>query len=823
MKTFNVKILIFSLIILNFACSYKKDVLPISQKLIWRYNDTAQHGSWQHAIVPGSVFLSLKNDLFLPNNLYFDHFIQKIDYLSNKTWIFKSQLNYRYEITKRERVELIFNGLDTYTQIYVNGKFIGQTDNFFKHYRFDITGLLKKGKNEIIVKFLPPKQQALKFYKSLKYSVPDSYISVIRKPYFHLVHKYNVNYDPIGFSKSVFVQAWSKAKIRDIQFYTEKLNKSKASIKTKIQIQATDNYKANIQIESQYGLYINKQIKLQPGLNNFEFKFQIDSPQIWYPKNFGPQNIYQFKTTLRIGSDIYDIKNTKYGLRNIKISTKNHQIHIFVNDSLIPFKAVELLPLDVELTNEQDKYPKLFKLLNNANINIIVTWDKGHYFLNDFYDMCDKNGILVIQTFMLPVKILPPKDTVAKIFMSELQQTIKDLRHHPSIIAWYGNYNPKQIKKQLQKHYKGKKLDELFSFSNLLFTGLIPKIVKDNDNRPYLANLNFKNLWISPTKSISMPKVKTIEKIAPYQSITEAKNIYKFYTKPSDTLFDQILNIIQKYKVENLENICYLSQLQQEKQFAKQLQQAIINPDYDSYLISWFNDITPTTISPSAIANINNLKAKYFAIKNLFKPFIITIDNKDQYINTQIYSHYDTANLLVYYKLNDLNGNLLWQKINKERLFNHKTLQTFDMGAFFKLFSKDTLLFKIEVYHNLTLVAEKYHYFKPIDQLNLKPPKITAKIYPIDMGYALEITPENFLAKSLYIELSHNAITPSDNFFDILPDETKTILLYTPYQIKNITRFINIFSLYEATQDKQIPENHPEIKQETSSIPNFKK
>ena len=823
MKLIKTQILILSLIILNFACSYKKDVLPITQKLIWRYNDTAQHGSWQHAIVPGSVFLSLKNDLFLPNNLYFDHFIQKINYFSQKTWIFKAKFDYRYEITKRERVDLIFNGLDTYTQIYVNGKFIGKTSNFFKHYRFDITNYLKKGKNQIVVKFLPPTEQALKFYKKLKYSVPDGYLSVVRKPYFHFVQKYSVNYNPIGFSKSTYVQAWSKAKIRDLQFYTKKLTRSRAIIKAKIKIQATDNYKANIQIESQYGLYINKQIKLQPGENNFEFEFKIDSPLIWYPKNFGQQNIYQFKTTLRINNNIYDIKTINYGLRKVKISTQNHQIHILVNDTLIPFKAVELLPLDVELTNEQDKYAKLFRLLDNANINIIVTWDKGHYFLDDFYDLCDQKGILVIQAFMLPVKILPPKDTVAKILMSELQQTIKQLRHHPSIIAWYGNFNPKIIHKNIEKHYKGKKRDELFSFSNLIFTGLIPKIIKDNDNRPYLTNLNFKNLWISDIKTVSLPKQKIIEKIAPYQSITEAKNIYKFYTKPSDTLFDQILNIIQKYKVENLENICYLSQLQQEKQFAKQLQQAIINPDYDSYLISWFNDITPTTISPSAIANINNLKAKYFAIKNLFKPFIITIDNKDQYINTQIYSHYDTANLLVYYKLNDLNGNLLWQKINKEKLFNHKTLQTFDMGAFFKLFSKDTLLFKIEVYHNLTLVAEKYHYFKPIDQLNLKPPKITAKIYPIDMGYALEITPENFLAKSLYIELSHNAITPSDNFFDILPDETKTILLYTPYQIKNITRFINIFSLYEATQNKQIPENHPEIKQETSNIPNFKK
>ncbi len=823
MNSLKLRIILFSIIILNFACSYKKDVLPINQKLIWRYNDTAQHGSWQHAIVPGSIFVSLKNDLFLPNNLYFDHFLQKINFFSNKTWIFKANFDYRYEITKREKVDLIFNGLDTYTQIYVNDNYVGQTDDFFKQYRFDITEYLKKGKNVIIVKFLPATAQALKFYKSLNYSVPDGYLSIIRKPYFHLVNKYSVNYNPIGFSKSAYIQAWSKAKIMDIQFYTLKLNKAQATIKARVKIQATDNYTAFIQIESQYGLYIAKHIKLQPGLNNFEFQFKINKPQIWYPKNFGPQNIYKFKTTLKINDNTYDIKNTNYGLRKVRISTKNHKIHIYVNDSLIPFKAVELLPLDVELTYEQDKYPKLFRILNNANINLIVTWDKGHYFLNDFYDLCDKNGILVIQAFMIPIKILPPKDTVAKIFMSELTQTIKQLRHHPSIIAWYGNYDPIQISKKLKKYYKGKKRDELLSFSNLLFTGLIPKIIKDNDNRPYLLNLNFKNLYKTDSKYISLPKPEIIEKIAPYQSITTAQNIYKLFTKPSDTLFNQITRLMKKYNITNLQNLSYLSQIQQAKHLSEQLQKAIINPKYDSYLITWFNDISPTTISPSAIANINDLKAKYFTIKKLFKPFIIQINNKDQYINTLIYSQYDTANLLVYYKLNDLNGDILWQKINQEKLFNHKTMQTFDMGAFFKLFSKDTLLFKIEAYQNLNLVAENYYYFKPIDQLNLKTPQIKAKIYPIDQGYALEITPEKFLAKNLYIELSHNAIMPSDNFFDILPGETKTIKLFTPYQIKNITRFINVFSLYQALYDKQIPENHPEIKQETSNIPNIKK
>ncbi len=810
------------LALFSYSCSYKKNVLPIKQKLSWRYNDTAQLGSWSHAIVPGSIYQSLINDMFLNKNLYFDHYLQKISWLSDKIWIYRANFSYKDEITKRKNIYLVLNGVDTYSKIYINGKYVGQTYDFYQKYKFNITPWIHKGNNQIIVKFLPPVREAKKFYKSLNYSVPAGYLSIIRKPLFHLFPEYSANYDPIGFSKSVYIEAWNKVKINDIQFYTKKLTKKAAIITCKVNIRAVKETKARINIESQFAHYLNKKIKLKPGDNKFSFQFKIDSPQLWYPKGYGEQNLYKFTTKLFIDKNLYDQQTTEYGLRKIKITTKNNKFHLYVNDTLVRLRAVELRPLDVELSLEQDKYKKLFTILENANINTIVTWDKGHYFLQDFYKLCDQKGLLVIQSFMLPIKILPPKDTVTEIIKTEITQTVRELRHHPSIIAWLANYDEQKTKLVLKKLYPPKKFDQLLGFSNLLFQALIPQIIKENDQRSYLLNLNYKNIWIFYPKYVSLPQTKSIQQIIGVKPFEQSLDLLKLYTKPDSTNLRNIVTIIKKYNNQDLQNLTYLSQIQQAQELENSFNHIITQGKKDNYLITWFNDITPVVISPSAISSINDLKAQYYEIKHIYSPFTITIKNHAQYLTVNIYSTKDTASLLNYYKLYDTRGNLLWQKINKQHITNHKFSTKFDLGVYFKLFSRDTLVFKVETYNNLNLVAEKYFYFNRDFKNLLQNPDIQAKIYPIDLGFALEITPKKYLAKNIDIKTSNSGLTPFDNFIDILPGETKTIIIHSPYQVQNVQNYINLFSLYEAINLKPIPKNKPQIKKQNSSgIPNF--
>ncbi len=796
MKIKNLHLIFGILLFILGSCNYKKEKLPETTGLSWQYNDTAQYGDWNYAIVPGSIQLSLINDQFLDENIYKWPYIKNITWLSEKTWLYKATFKYKENPKAKREIDLVFNGLDTYAQIFVNGKLLAKTNDFFKQYKFNITPYLKKGKNEILVKISPPVQQAKKFYENLDYEVPQGYLSVIRKPYFHLNKQYSVNYTPTGFNGNAYLVSWEKMKIENLQFFTEKITPKKAKLKAKISIKSQGNYKPLLVIESQYGLHYKKHIKLKSGINNFEISFAVDSPKLWYPYNYGEQNLYKFKTSLYLQDTKFDEQDVNYGLRTIRIDTTDNRLRLFVNGKYIPFKAVEVLPFSPEVSQETDLYNRYLKIIQKANFNIILTWDKGHYYQDKFYDLCDQKGLMVIQSFMLPVKALPPKDTMVRLVIPEIQQTIERFRHHPSIIAWTANYDAGQVSRSL-KNYPQDKKAEIINFNNLLFEGLIPKTVKDFDQRIYLPNLDFKNIWRTPQDVVSLPSNRIIKSIYPGGQPTKQKSVYKYYTKPSEDDLNQIVQISKRYNTDSAENLTYFSQLHQADVFKDQLTRALMNPQYDGIICTWFNDITPYTISPSAVSDVSILKAKYYALKDLLQPFFVIIDHKNQYINVTIHSEKDTAVILAYYKLYDLKGDLLWQKIQEEHIYNHKVIQTFDLGVFFKLFSRDSLLFKVEAYHNLNLVTEKYHYFKPLNKIDFQKPELKTQIYPIDIGYALEISPQNFLAKDVYIDITHNQATAYQNFFDILPGENKIVVIETPYEINGISHYINIFSYYD--------------------------
>ncbi len=779
------------------ACNYRREVLPIKQALNWQYNDTVQTGDWSQAIVPGSIYKSLLDDMFLDRDyLYSDHYLEKIKWISDKTWLYKATFFYKDKLLGKEELDLVLEGADTYAQIYVNDQYVGQTNDYYRKYVFDISKFVRKGENQILIKFKSPYKEAQKFYKQLDYQVPQGYLSVIRKPYFHLVDSFSVNYNPIGLWGQAYLLAWEKLSIQDVQFYTKKLTDKQAELKAKIKIKSTGNYKALLEIESQYGTHFKKHLKTLPGLNEYELTFKIDSPKLWYPRGFGEQHLYRLSVKVSINKTLYDEKQVPYGLRTVKADTTDNRFSLYVNGQEIKLKAIELRPLSVEPREEKNYYKQLLDLLENANVNTIITWDKGFYHKEEFYDLCDQKGFLVIQSFMLPVKIIPPKDTIVKILMPELKETISGLRHHPSIIAWTSNYEYKKVENRL-KNYDETVKSDLLQFSNLLFKGLIPKLVKDFDDRPYIENLNFRNIWTDSANYVSVPRAKNIVTALRTTAIFNDKKLTGKFVKPKPSLLGQISEIARQYGVDSLENLEYFSQLKQAEIFERQMQKAIINPQYDNYIIPWFNDITPYVISPSAISNTSQPKAKYYSIKHLFSPFVIFTDHQNQYVNITLYSDYDTATILTYYKLYDLKGELLWQKINKEKLQNHKLLQTFDMGVYFKLFSRDTLLFKVEAYHDLNLVAETYHYFKRIQKLNLEKPELQINLYAIDIGYALEITPANFMAKNVLIESESENLNVLDNFFDVLPGENKIVILQSDFKIQNLENLIRVYSYYD--------------------------
>ncbi len=781
----------FIISIFLISCNYKKEILPKKQPLFWTYSDSLNAKDWEPARVPGSFHVSLVNSLFLVQNFYFDHYTDKIKWLSQKNWFFKTKLDIDKQTYRQKQIWLLLPGLDTYSKIYINGTPIAQTDDFFDQYKYDIKKYIHPGRNQIIVQFFPPISKAHSLFKALKIKGTYSPLSILRKPYFQLHHQLGSSYITMGFAKTPQILLWEKAFIQAAYYSFYKISKKQALVSAHLIIFSSRSQKAYIQIKSQYDVHIYQKVKLHPGKNELTFNFKISDPKLWYPytsDNLQPE-LYKFTSTILIRGVKYSEKNTYTGIRKIKFYSLGNRLMLKINDSLIFLKAAQIYPLRVNIADENDLYQRLIKLIKEAGFNAIITSDKGWYRNQNFYNICDEQGILVIQTLPIAYKILPPTDTLINLILSETKQNIQRLFNHPSIIAWNANYNPHAI------HFPSQ---EVKKFSDNFFLQVLPALIHSIDSsRYYLTNLNFKNTLSINNDFVSMPNNILLRKMFYIQNETlKIDSTLTYFTKPSTQLYFQLKKQVSLfYPFDSLTNAYYFSQVIQKQKFEKYINS--LPPFYQNHLIvNWFNDITPA-ISPSFIDYSLQPKAKYYFIKDYLSNFRILTKNNGNNVEVTLISAFDTAHVLAYYKLYDLYGHLLWQKVENEALVNHMVSQVFDLGVYLKLFSRDSTLMKIEVYNNFELVAEKYHYFINQAKIKLLDPDLSVSYYPVDEGYALEITANKYLAKNVHvISTLQNAII-DDNYFDILPGESKVVVVELPMQVENFEPFVKVYSQYD--------------------------
>ncbi len=781
----------FILLAILFSCNYKKENLPKKQVLFWDYSDSINAKVWDPAKTPGSIHIALANNLFLAKNFYFDHYTKKIAWLSHKNWFYKTSFNLDEQTYKNKQIWLLFPGLDTYTRIYINGKQIAQTNDFFKSYYFDIKKYLKPGKNQIIVQFYPPIEKTKQFYKSLKLKTHYNPLSILRKPYFHFNDDLGANYIPIGFSYQPQIMLWEKAFIKDTRFTFNNITKKSAQAIATITIYSSQIQTVNIQIKSQFKIHLAKKIKLKPGKNTFTFKFTINNPHLWYPYSKPNQQpeVYKFTTTLHIKTTKYSEFITYSGIRSVKITTAGKKLHVKINDTIVQLKAAQIFPLRVNISEEDQLYLQFIRLLKNAGFNAVVTSDKGWYHYNRFYTLCDQEGIMVIQTLPIAYKAFPPADTVVNIILDETKQNILHLYNHPSIIAWNANFNPGKV------HFPDKNSKK---FSISFFTQILPTLIKSIDStRPYLTSLNFINITHIKHNFISLPNTSLVYNFFDLQNQQRDLDLtLSFFTKPKPQLFFPLKKLVEKfYSTDSLNNFYYFSQIIQKQKFQNYLQKQT-NISNGHIIVHWFNDITPA-LSPAFIDYSLKPKAKYYILKQYLSDFQIQTKNNGNNVQVTLISSLDTAHVLAYYKLYDFYGHLLWQKVQKEKLINHTVTQVFDLGIYYKLFTKDSILMKIEIYNNLELVAEKYHYFIDQTKIRLLDPGLKILYYPVDEGFAIELTAQNYLAKDIQIIPTLNGSMVDNNYFDLLPGESKVVVIYLPIQTDNFASLIRVFSKYD--------------------------
>lgn len=165
---------------------------------------------WNAATVPGEVHTDLLNNKLIPDPFFRDN-EKKLQWIEKKNWEYKTSFQVNPEALKKKNAVLVFDGLDTYASVYLNGKQILKANNMFRQWRVDVKKYLHPGTNKLVVVFLSAQNVAdLLAKKDLPFVIPDNPRAYVRKAQYHFGWDWGPKFTTCGIWKEIRLETFDE-------------------------------------------------------------------------------------------------------------------------------------------------------------------------------------------------------------------------------------------------------------------------------------------------------------------------------------------------------------------------------------------------------------------------------------------------------------------------------------------------------------------------------------------------------------------------------------------------------------------------------------
>ena len=387
--------------------------------------------SWVQAIVPGTVFASyvaagLEKDPNFGDNIY------KVDRAKyDRNFWYRTAFTVPATYTKKN-IWLNFKGVNRKADIYLNGIKLGTLDGFMQRGQFDITNLASRtAKNILTVLVYIPKQP-------LANVGSPNYVSSAGWDWMPYVPGLNS-----GITDKVYLSNTGDLTIQDpwIQAKLPTNARADLSIALEVKNNAPSGQQGFVKgiitpgnIEFTQKVYVDANGITNVKLDKRYFsQLMIHSPKLWWPNGYGEPNLYDCRLSLTVGNEVSDVQHIKFGIKRYDYDTIGHVLHVSINGTKVFIKGGDWGMSEYMLRCHGKEYDTKVHLHKEMNFNMIRNWI-GSTTDDDFYDACDKYGIMIWDDFWLNANPNLPADL--NVFNANAIEKIKRFRNHPAIAVW---------------------------------------------------------------------------------------------------------------------------------------------------------------------------------------------------------------------------------------------------------------------------------------------------------------------------------------------------------------------------------------------------
>lgn len=455
------------------------------------------------ATVPGCVQLDLSKNGYLPEDLYMGFNVTKTEEYEDYEWWYERTFTAPEE---RKNVFLVFGAVDCMAEYFLNDIKIGESDNMFIEQEFQIDNYLVPGENRLCVHIKSPVHAANDedfCFKTLNAALGlNTEARYIRKA----PHSYGWDIMP----RLVTSGLWRDVKIevRDSIYVKQTLfqyNPTYGNVKFVYVLGGDDKDFRDVEIEvsgscgedSKFSRKINTKRKMGGMV------FTIPNTKLWWPYGYGEPNMYDGTIKIYSKGELVHEEPFSFGARRIGFDrfqpineNTDGRFRITVNGVEIMCKGSNWVPLDALHCRDAERYDRALSLVKDIGCNILRCWGGNVYEDHEFFDFCDRNGIMVWQDFAMACAQYPEDETFKRRMTEEATSVVRKLRNHPSLVIWCGDNECDQI------------CSYVYPGGNSITLDVIPKVIELNDiDRPYLPS----SPYIPKELAITRRKVPLVE------------------------------------------------------------------------------------------------------------------------------------------------------------------------------------------------------------------------------------------------------------------------------------------------------------------------
>lgn len=820
----------------------------------WEFRQAASETTatrWLPAKVPGDVHLDLLANRMIPDPFYRDN-EAKLQWIEKADWEYRTTFQVSPEMLQRQHVEIVFEGLDSAADVFVNDSLVLHADNAFREWRAEAKNLLKPGANVLRVAFPSPDKSAaaVAARDPWRTRIGAAEKVYLRKPAYEYGWDWGPKFVTSGIWRPVHLEVWDDARIENVVLHQQRVSIASAHVNVVVNAVSSHDQRATFTVS--YGLgneqkQVAQETILQPGANLVTIPIDIEHPLLWYPAGYGAQPIYKFQVRVEVDRRLADEQDAKTGLRSIELHREPDQwgrsFEFRVNGIPIYAKGADVIPFDSFPNRVTSKeYREVLESARDANMNMIRHWGGGYYETQEFYDICDELGIMVWQDFMFGNEWQPGTYDFKLQVEKEVRYQVARLGNHPSIVLWSGNNETESAFGWSQNG--GQPADvrlRMWQDYLTLFSGVIARTVAEIDpERPYWpsspsadyeeTSANYQtgdfhewtvwhgradfeeyeahfNRFISEYGFQSFPEMRTIEAFTSPQDrtsiFTPVMLAHQKNTAGNSIIHDYMLRYFGEPK--DFPSFLYASQvLQAEGVKVGAEHWRRIRPRNMGGIYWQLNDCWPVA-SWASLDYYGRWKALQYYAKRFYAPLLISPHVEDGELAVYVVSDRTTVTpVRVRLRIMDFQGHVKSeqeQNLKAPALASVVALRIPLESILDEEFNDASSLFSVaDLIAGGKVVSSNIVFFAPSKNLRLPHPEIKADLQKSPEGYVLHlISPQ--LARSVYVSFGELDTKLSDNYVNLIPGEQVDIQIRSAESLESLRGTLHILSMADAFQD----------------------